>query len=254
MSGWNPDRYLAFEEERFAPFEDLFSLIHVRPGMTAIDLGCGTGELTRRLADRLPGSGVMGIDSSPEMLDRARQWTRSGLSFSEAGIAGLEGAWDLVFSHAVLHWVEDHPALIPRLFGMVRPGGQLAVQMPGNHRHPSQTLIIETASEEPFRTALDGWVRRTPVLEVDRYGELLYAAGGERITACDKVYLHPLRDADAVADWTAGTTLVPYWEKLPRELHEPFMERYRRKLRRVWPTSPVLFTFRRILLAASRPC
>lgn len=253
MSGWNPDRYLAFEEQRFAPFEDLFSLIEVRPGLSVIDLGCGTGELTRRLADRLPESTVLGIDNSPEMLERAKQWARPGLSFAGAGVGEMTGEWDMVFSHAVLHWVEDHGALIPRLFAMVRPGGQFAVQMPGNHRHPSQTLIIETAQEEPFRTALESWVRRSPVLEIDRYAELLDAAGAERITALDKVYLHHLQDADAVADWTAGTTLVPYWERLPKELHEPFMERYRQKLRAVWGGSPVPFTFRRLILSAFKP-
>lgn len=253
MSGWNPDKYLTFEEQRFAPFEDVFSLIDPRPGLSVIDLGCGTGKLTLRLADRLPDSTVLGIDNSPEMLERARQWARPGLSFAQSGVDDISGQWDLVFSHAVLHWVENHPALIPRLVGMVAPGGQLAVQMPGNHRHPSQTLILETALEEPFRTPLDGWVRRSPVLEIDSYAELLHAAGAERIMAYDKVYLHLLKDADAVADWTAGTTLVPYWERLPKELHEPFMERYRQKLRRVWPAAPVLFTFRRIILAASVP-
>ena len=253
MSGWNPDRYLAFEEQRFAPFEDVFSLIDVRPGLKVIDLGCGTGELTLRLADRFPESTVLGIDNSPEMLERARQWARPGLSFSLAGVGDVAGEWDLVFSHAVLHWVEDHPALIPQLFAMVRPGGQFAVQMPGNHRHPSQTMIVETALEEPFRTALNGWVRRSPVLEIDCYAELLDAAGAERIIALDKVYLHHLQDADAVADWTAGTTLVPYWERLPEELHEPFMERYRQKLRDIRPDSPVLFTFRRLILSAFKP-
>ena len=50
-----------------------------------------------------------------------------------------------------------------------------------------------------------------------------------------------------------GTALVPYFERLPAELHEPFRERYREKLRAVWPEHPLFFTFRRILLAASRP-
>ena len=247
---WDPDRYLKFEEERFAPFEDLFSLIDVRPGMSVIDLGCGTGEITSRLASRLPESSVLGIDSSAEMLDRAARWVRPGLSFARQDLSHARGAWDLVFSHAVLHWVEDHESLVPRLLALLRPGGQLAVQVPANHRHPSQTMIIATAEEEPFCTALAGWTRRSPVLEIERYAELLHYNGVRKMTVMEKVYTHLLQNSDAVAEWTAGTTLVPYWERLPQELHEPFMERYREKLRIVWPTGPVFFTFRRIILAA----
>jgi trans-aconitate methyltransferase len=55
-----------------------------------------------------------------------------------------------VFSNAAIHWVEDHPSLVPRLFSLVRPGGQLVVQIPSNHNHATHRLIIETAREEPF--------------------------------------------------------------------------------------------------------
>src|ERR671939_563755 len=96
---WNPTQYHQFQKDRFAPFEDLFTLVNVRPRMTVIDLGCGTGELTRRLADGLPESDVLGIDSSPEMLERARaQEEREGLRFEQAAVEEISGAWDLVFS------------------------------------------------------------------------------------------------------------------------------------------------------------
>ena len=58
---WNPDVYNKFKSERFAPFVDLLALIDPVPNMRVIDLGCGTGELTRKLSDALPGSVVLGI-------------------------------------------------------------------------------------------------------------------------------------------------------------------------------------------------
>ncbi len=248
---WDPNQYLKFKEERYAPFEDLFALIRVRAGMSVIDLGCGTGELTRRLADRLPESSVLGIDNSPQMLERAEEQKRPGITFAEGDIAGLDGEWDLVFSHAAIQWVDNHAELIPLLLGHVRPGGQLAVQLPSNHRHPAHTLIIGTAREEPFATALGGWTRESPVLEIDRYAELLYQSGGTDMTVFEKVYPHLLADSDAVADWTSGTTLVPYMARLPQELHDSFLASYRDKLRLLWPHGPVLYTFRRILFAAT---
>lgn len=249
---WDPAQYLKFREERFAPFDDLFALLTVCEGMSAIDLGCGTGELTRRLADRLPGGTVLGIDSSSAMLDRARSEERPGLSFRHGTIEEAGGEWDLVFSHAALHWVGDHRALIPRLMGLVRPGGQLAVQVPANHRHPAHVAIIDVARERPFVGILGGWVRLSPVLEVDEYATLLFASGGEGITVLEKVYPALMTAADDIAEWTRGTTLVPYLERLPQELHSPFLDRYRERLRALWPQGPVFYTFRRILFVATR--
>ena len=69
---WNPEQYHKFQSERSAPFYDLLKLVEIRPQIKAIDLGCGTGELTRVLADTLPESDVTGLDSSLQMLDAAR--------------------------------------------------------------------------------------------------------------------------------------------------------------------------------------
>lgn len=250
---WDPNQYHRFQKERSAPFTDLLDLVRIRPGMKVVDLGCGTGELTRRLADHLPDSQVLGIDSSQEMLERTDGYARPGLRFEMGRIEELEGEWDLIFSHAALHWVEDHEALIPCLMERLRPGGQLAVQMPSNHTHPVQTLIPEIASEEPFREALGGWTRRSPVLGINAYAELLFAQGAEEIVAFEKVFPHVLEDAEALAEFSAGTVLVPYFERLPEELHEPFMERYRQRLRERWPGSPVFYGFKRTFLAALRP-
>ena len=249
---WNPEQYHLFQAARFAPFEDLLGLVKVRASVRVVDLGCGTGELTRRLADELPGSEIVGFDSSPEMLERARAFRGERLRFALGSIETIEGQWDLVFSHAAIHWVEDHKALVPRLVSLVRPGGQLAVQLPSNHTHPTQTLITQVASEEPFRAALGGWHRESPVLAVNEYAELLHESGAGEMTVFEKVYPSLMENADALADWTAGTTLVPYFERLPEDLHEAFMERYRERLRARYPSAPVFFPFRRTLFAATR--
>src|ERR1039457_6069447 len=78
---WDPEQYLKFSEERMTPFTDLLSIIRVRYGLSVLDLGCGTGELTRRLADHFQGSSVTGLDNSPHMLEKARNEERSGLTF-----------------------------------------------------------------------------------------------------------------------------------------------------------------------------
>jgi trans-aconitate 2-methyltransferase len=249
---WNPGRYHQFQDERFAPFDDLVALVKVRERLRVVDLGCGTGELTRRLADKLPGSEVVGIDSSPEMLARAEEHARSGLRFEQVSIEKVEGEWDLVFSHAAIQWVDDHRSLVPRLLSLLRPNGQLAVQLPSNHGHLTHTLITEIASEEPFRTALDGWSRTSPVLTIVEYAQLLHTNGGREITVFEKIYPSLLDEPGQLADWTAGTALVPYFDRLPATSHESFMERYRERLRSHYPPGPVFYPFRRTLFYAVR--
>lgn len=250
---WDPQQYLKFRDQRFAPFEDLVSLIEPKPRMNVVDLGCGTGELTARLLDRLPESRILGLDSSAEMLKLAQAYAGPRLRFDQQDLRDLAGRFDLIFSHAAIQWADDHERLIPALFDRLNHGGQLAVQIPANHDHFTHVTIAALASDEPFRSALNGWTRTSPVLPVERYAELLFAAGAERIHARLQVYGHVLESADAMLEWTRGTTMVPYLERLPAHLHEPFLDAYRERLRRRFPQKPVYYAFKRILFAGTRP-
>jgi trans-aconitate 2-methyltransferase len=252
MAPWEPDQYQRFQRERAQPFEDALALVKRRAGLRVVDLGCGTGELTRRLADALPDGQVVGVDSSPEMLARAQAHAGGRLSFERRRIEDVDGEWDLIFSHAALHWVADHRRLVPRLVGQLRPGGQLVVQMPSNASHPSQTHLRAAAREEPFAAALGGWTYDWPVLTINDYGELLHGAGAVELTVYEKLYVHLLDGADALAEWMRGTAMVPYLERLPEALREPLVARYRERLRGEWSARPLFFGFRRTLFAATR--
>ncbi len=249
---WDPNCYSKFRNERQKPVEDLFKLINIREGMSVIDLGCGTGEITEMISDLLPGSTVLGIDSSSDMLAKAKERERPDLQFERGSIVDVSGEWDLIFSNASLHWVNNHDALIPKLFSHIRRGGQILVQIPSNHNHPSQALLATLAQENPFKQALKGWARRSPVLSIDRYAELLFISGGSDVTVFEKVYTHLLDDVDSIIEWMRGTALLPYLLGLPEEIHEQFIDKYRVRLLELWPTGPIFFPFRRIIFAASR--
>lgn len=250
---WNPDRYEKFKAERTAPFDDLLKLLRVRPGLRVVDLGCGTGELTRRLADALPQSEVTGLDSSAAMLAKSGLYARPGLRFEQGDIAELQGTYDLIFSNAALQWLPDHRALFPRLWQHLNPGGQFVVQMPANHDHPSHRLARELAESAQFAAYFPEGGRQSPVLPPEDYARMLFDLGGEDLTVFLKVYPHVLADADAIVEWVRGTLLTAYLEPLPAPEQERFLERYRTRLRELFPQKPLFYGFKRVLLSASRP-
>ncbi|MGC1377595.1 MAG: methyltransferase [Anaerolineales bacterium] len=249
---WNPEQYHKFQAERSAPFDDLLKLVDLRPRLNVVDLGCGTGELTRRLADLLPQSEVRGLDSSPAMLAQADSVKRAGLTFELSDQATLSGAWDLIVSNAALQWTENHQALIPHLYGRLAPGGQIAAQVPSNHTHISHRLILQIAQEEPFKSILEDYIRSSPVLPIDQYAQIFFDLGAEDIIVFEKVYLHVLENADAVVEWVSGTALVPYFERLGAQ-RDSFVDALRARMRAAMPESPVFYPFRRTFFSARKP-
>ena len=160
---WNPTQYDKFQREREQPFFDLLALVRPAPAMRVVDLGCGTGKLTRELHARLGARETIGIDRSPKMLEGTRTASLpAGLTFEAGSIEdfpGPRGAFDLIFSNAAFHWVEDHDALLAHLAGALAPSGQLAFQVPAQHDHPSHRTAEALTGVEPFRSALGGWHR-----------------------------------------------------------------------------------------------
>jgi len=250
---WDPDQYNKFQAERSAPFFDLLSLVRVRPALKVVDLGCGTGELTRELADHLPESQVLGLDQSAEMLSQSGRYARNGLHFEQGDIRNLGGEWDLIFSNAALQWLDDHLHLIPQLWSHLRPGGQLVVQMPANHDHPSHLMAKNLCQTEPFKPFFPDGGRNSPVLLPEDYAQILFGLGGQNISVYLKVYPHLLPDAGGIVEWVKGTLLVPYLEKLPESLREQFLDRYRAQIAEHFPQKPVFYGFKRVLFSATRP-
>lgn len=250
---WNPELYHKFQKERFAPFKDLMDLIVVRKGLRVLDLGCGTGELTQIVSELLPESQTLGIDSSSEMLSIATEKKHIGLDFELCPIQEVSGSWDLIFSNAAIQWVDSHEELIPRLVSLLNPGGQIAIQLPANHNHPTQQLIAEIAGEDPYKNALNNWQRKWSVLSILEYSELLYDTGVEDINVFEKIYPHILDDVDVIVEWLSGTALIPYFERLPDNLHDDFINTYREKLQDLYPKKPVFFPYQRIFFSAKLP-
>lgn len=249
---WNPELYLRFKAARFAPVADLLNLTQPKTRGEVIDLGCGTGDATALLAERMKDCSVLGIDSSRAMLERARAHKGTNLRFEHSDIAEVGGQWDTIFSNAAIQWLPDHPALLQGLWTRLRPGGRMAIQVPANHAYFANHLREVVAALEPFREALRGFELQTSVRPLHEYAQILYRLKAHDTIAFEKIYPAILPSSDAVFEWLTSTTLRPYWQHLPDALHKPFADEIRARLRAHYGQGEVFFPYRRILFAGTK--
>ncbi|WP_141014504.1 methyltransferase domain-containing protein [Nocardioides sambongensis] len=261
---WDPQRYLTYADERGRPFVDLIARIDADPAegvASVVDLGCGPGNLTALLARRWPRAGVTGVDSSPEMIARARSEV-PGLDFRVADLRDWiadpgRGPVDVLVSNATLQWVPGHLDLLPALVAAVRPGGWLALQVPGNFEQPSHTLLEEVADLPAHREHTRG-AARPAAHDAATYLDAL-AALGCAVDAWETTYLHVLRGEDPVFTWVSGTAARPVLQALPDELRPGFVEAYKARLRASYPMvrvgdePGVVLPFRRVFAVARVP-
>lgn len=250
---WDPSQYLKFASERLRPAIDLLSHVPLEAPATIYDLGCGAGNVTRLLKERWPAGAVTGVDSSPEMLARARE-AAPGLAWIEADLATWSppAPADLIYSNAALHWLDDHAALFPRLLGLLRSGGTLAVQMPRNHGAPSHTGMIAAARSGPWAARLEPLLRPDPVAEPGFYYDVLRPEAAA-LDIWETEYLHALEGDDPVVSWTRGTALKPLLDALAEPDRSAFLDDYRARMRAAYPRrgdGRTLFPFRRLFLVA----
>lgn len=124
---WNADLYDG--KHRFVSDygSQMLGKLCLKPGMRVLDLGCGTGILTKRIADF--GADVLGVDASESMIDTARR-NYPELSFLHADATRLtfDREFDAVFSNAVFHWIADQPALLRCVQAALKPGGRIVCE------------------------------------------------------------------------------------------------------------------------------
>jgi trans-aconitate 2-methyltransferase len=197
---------------------------------------------------------VTGIDTSPDMLEKAR--TRlPGIRFEQSDAAGWTPAApvDVIFANAVFQWLPEHPAVLHRLTEHLAPGGVLAVQMPDNLTEASHRTMRETAAAMPFRSKLEG-AARAPLPPVGFYYDLLI----ERLSRLDiwhTAYNHPLAGAEAIVEWVKSTGLKPFLDPLDPGERETFLADYLARIRAAYPPckdGKVLLRFPRLFIVAVR--
>lgn len=252
VHAWSPEQYLRFGNERGRPFTDLLARVDAEAPALVVDLGAGPGTLASALAARWPGAQVLAVDSSAQMVDRARAVAGIHAELGDLRTWEAPAPVDVLISNAALQWVPGHLELLPRLTGLLAPGGWLALQVPGNFDAPSHTIRRELAAEEPYAEHVAG-VTDPASHDASTYLRALQTLGLE-VDAWETTYLHVLHGRDPVFEWVAGTGARPTLQALPAALRPAFVAEFRARLRAAYPDDGrgVLLPFRRVFAVAHR--
>jgi trans-aconitate 2-methyltransferase len=254
VTTWEPQTYLRYADIRFRAGLDLIARIPKSEYPTIYDLGCGTGHLTRILADTFPNSSVTGIDSSPEMLAEARRQFPE-LSWQQADITSWKPSSPpgLIYANAALQWVADHETLLPSLLNKLPPGGVLAVQVPRHFESPSHLELKELVRQSEWRATLEPLLL-APLPPPETYWRWL-SPHARNLDLWETIYLQVLDGKDPVVNFMRGTALRPFLSALPEREAAKFIEAFAERMALAYPpqsNGQTLFPFRRLFLIAQR--
>jgi trans-aconitate 2-methyltransferase len=248
---WDPDHYLRFADHRTRPGLELIARIPGVEPRTIVDLGSGTGHLAAVLAGRWPEASVLGIDSSPDMVERARL-DHPALRW-EVGDIGRWAATepvDLLFSNAALHWLDDHQTLFRRLRSFVAPGGVLAVQMPDNWAAPTHRIPAEVLDEGGWPAEARDSLLRDRLAQPADYARWVEPAS---VDLWRTTYYQQLTGEDPVWNWVTGSVLAPVLAALDRPDQQRFAGVCQARYTEAYPPGPggvTTLPFSRLFLVA----
>lgn len=157
---WDAASYANLSTPQQAWADEVLGRLRLTGDETVMDLGCGAGVVTERLAALVPRGRVIAVDASEAMVEQARRRLggRSTVVLADLRDFSWPEPADVVFSTAALHWVPDHGALWRRLRGLLRDGGRVVAQYGGEGNIPGvEAALADLAGSRPYREYLLPW-------------------------------------------------------------------------------------------------
>jgi trans-aconitate 2-methyltransferase len=226
MSDWDAATYDRVAEPQEEWGLEVLERLELSGDETVLDAGCGSGRMTRHLVDRLPEGQVIGVDSSPSMIEKAREnlGERADLRVGSLLDLDLGQEVDAIFSNATFHWIHEHDRLFARLFAVLRPGGVMEAQCGGQGNVAEvENALLALEGDERFAS----YLRTTPqpwyfASVGDTQGRL--ARAGFEATRC-WIETKDVRPATTEAwPFLSSCVVNQHLDRLPDDLREPFLE------------------------------
>jgi trans-aconitate 2-methyltransferase len=255
---WSATQYLKFEAERTRPVRDLLAQVLLKSPKNVIDLGCGPGNSTEVLVKHFPDAHVSGMDSSPDMIEKARK-RLPNVEFLLGDVASSDQMEpiDLLFSNAVYQWIpyDQRLAVLTKLVEGQKSGGVFAFQAPDNFAEPTHVAMRETADQGPWAEKL----RNTTIFRKAFHSpQELYNAFKplcSEINVWHTQYYHILKNHQAVVEWVKGTGLQPYLNPLSPAEQEEFLKQYLKHIEKAYTPlddGKICLRYPRLFLVATR--
>ena len=197
-NAWDAELYEARHGFVWRLGEGVVEFLNPRAGERILDLGCGTGQLTQKIAES--GADVVGLDASPDMIGQARQnYPRLRFMLADAAALQFENEFDAVFSNAALHWMLDPSGVVAGVARALKTGGRFVAEFGGN----GNIRILVGAIEKVVAKYHGGQVpeKRTYFPAVGEYAALLEAHNLEVRFAQLFDRPTPLEGEDGMANW-----------------------------------------------------
>jgi trans-aconitate 2-methyltransferase len=223
---WDADTYHRVSDPQVAWALALLDRLELAGDETVLDAGCGSGRVTQMLLDRLPNGRVIAVDSSPDMVARARAELGDRADVREADLTELHlepgEHVDAVFSDAVFHWIADHDALFAALAAALRPGGRLVTQCGGEGNIAAvHANVVGAAADADLADRFAGWAGPWNFAGPDATEQRLQAAGFEEIRCWLQAW--PIEPAEPRA-YLESVCLGPFLERLPGDEQTRFVD------------------------------
>ncbi|KAF2681959.1 S-adenosyl-L-methionine-dependent methyltransferase [Lentithecium fluviatile CBS 122367] len=272
---WSATQYLRYSNQRTRPVYDLLSQVtpHISTSSPRIfDLGCGPANSTQALAGAFPGAKITGMDSSPDMLAKARA-TLPDVEFVQGDVGTFvpEKDADLLFSNAMFHWLRSSARVstLAKLLEGMKSGGVLAIQVPDNYHVDTHrlmrdvALVPDKAWSESFAAAKIGHIdiADRPDLDPIEPPSSFYAALSPyavEVNIWRTEYIHPLGSARDIVEWVKGTGLRPFLDRIvDQNAQGAYLEAYEEAIAEKYPKvgegeGKVLLGYPRLFVVALR--
>lgn len=220
---WDAATYERLSAPLTAMGTEVLDRLVLRGDETVLDAGCGTGNVTRVLHERLPGGRVIAVDAAPSMVEQARDLLPAAVEVRQADLLELtlSERVDAVLSTATFHWIGDHDRLFARLHAALKPGGRLVAQC-GGHGNVAEIKRagFDAAAEPRFAEFFEGWATDWTFATPQDTERRLAGAGFTDVWCwLTRVDVDP----GDPAGYLGAICLGSFLERLPEELREPFV-------------------------------
>ena len=226
MSDWDAATYDRVAEPQEEWGTAVLDRLELSGDETVLDAGCGSGRMTRHLVERLPEGRVIGVDSSPSMIEKAREnlGERADLRVGSLLDLELDQEVDAIFSNATFHWILDHDRLFTRLFAALRPGGTIEAQCGGQGNVGEvENAMLALEGDERFssylRTMQSPWYFASVADTEARLSRVGFESPNCWVETKD------VRPPEPEAwPFLSSCVINEHLERLPDDLKEPFIE------------------------------